>query len=84
MDDLITEALPGTNTNNNTSGTWVFVPNKSETKKLINEMFLNRTVSDTEEENKKLSDLKIEIVNASGDENKLEIALHEIKSLDIK
>lgn len=44
-------------------------------------MFLNRTVSDTEEENKKLSDLKIEIVNASGDENKLEIALHEIKSL---
>lgn len=32
MDDLITEALPGTNTNNNTSGTWVFVPNKSETK----------------------------------------------------
>ena len=80
MDDLLTEALPGINTNKNTSGTWVFVPNKTETKKLIDEMFLNRTTSE-EVEKTKLSDLKIEILNGTGDSNKLEIALHEIKSL---
>ena len=80
MDDLLTEALPGTNTNKNASGAWVFVPDKTQTKKLIDEMFLHRK-SSNEEENKSLSDLKIEIINASGDENKLEIALHEIKSL---
>lgn len=79
MSDLATEVLPGENTNKNDSGAWVFVPSKSQTKKLIDEMFLHRESSAGEE--KKLSNLKIEIINASGDDNKLEIALHEIKSL---
>ena len=80
MDDLLTEVLPGENTNKNSSGTWIFVPNKSETKKIVDEMFLHRT-SSTEEPAKELSHLKIEIINASGSDEKLEIALHEIKSL---
>ena len=44
-------------------------------------MFLHRDSTENDEETKKLSNLKIEIINASGDDNKLEIALHEIKSL---
>lgn len=84
MDDLITEVLPGENTNKNSSGTWVFVPNKTQTKKLIDEMFLHRQSSTSTEENKKLSDLSVQIINSSGDDNKLEIALHEIKSLGYK
>ena len=84
MDDLITEVLPGENTNKNASGTWVFVPSKTETKKIIDEMFLHRQSSTSEEENKKLSDLKVQIINSSGDDNKLQIALHEIKSLGYK
>ena len=81
MDDLLTEVLPGENSNKNASGTWIFVPSKTGTKKIVDEMFLHRTATTEVAENKKLSDLKIEIINASGDDNKLEIALHEIKSL---
>ena len=40
--------MPGTNTNKNTSGTWVFVHNQKETKELVQELFVDR--DKTEEE----------------------------------
>ena len=81
MDEILMEALPGADTNKNSSGTWIFLPNKEKTKELIDKMFLNRTSSNENSVDKKQSNLKIEIINCSGDNNKLEIALHEIKSL---
>ena len=47
-DNLLTATLPGTNTNKNTSGTWVFVPNKKQTQELVQELFVDR--DKTEEE----------------------------------
>ena len=47
-DNLLTATLPGTNTNKNTSGTWVFVPNKKQTEELVQELFVDR--DKTEEE----------------------------------
>ena len=47
-DNLLTATLPGTNTNKNTSGTWVFVHNQKETKELVQELFVDR--DKTEEE----------------------------------
>ena len=90
--DLLTDVLPGSNTNKNPSGTWVFVPDKIKTKKMVQELFYNRDLSDEEIAklgNSKLSNddmnkLSIQIINGSGDSNKLEIALHEVKSLGYK
>ena len=77
--DLTTDVLPGYNTNQNPSGTWVFVHNKQQTKQVVEELFNYETdVNGEEGTNKKLN---IQIINGSGDSNKLEIALHEIKSL---
>lgn len=49
-DNLLTATLPGTNSDNNTSGTWVFIPNKTEIKSLIQELFYDRDMEETEED----------------------------------
>ncbi len=90
--DLLTDVLPGNNTNKNPSGTWVFVPDKIKTKKMIQELFYNRDMSEEEVEKlgnsnlngEETNKLSIQIINGSGDSNKLEIALHEVKSLGYK
>lgn len=83
--DLLTDVLPGTNTNKNSSGTWVFVHNQQQTKKLVQKLFYDRDITDEElsEEAKRAKGkkLNIQIVDGTNDENKKEIALHEIKSL---
>lgn len=86
--DLLTDVLPGTNTNNNPSGTWVFVYDKQKTKKLVQELFHERDLTEDDEEEgaessgtTKTSKLNVLIINGTDDYNKLEIALHEIKSL---
>ena len=76
--DLTTGVLPGVNTNQNEQGTWVFVHNKQQTKELVEELFNLKADDEEEGTNAKLD---IQIINGSGDSNKLEIALHEIKSL---
>lgn len=82
--DLLTDVLPGANTNKNPSGTWVFVPDSKKTKTLIKELFYDRDISEddeTTEPSKQKSKLNIQIINGTNDNNKLEIAVHEIKSL---
>lgn len=82
--DLLTDVLPGDNTNKNPSGTWVFVPDSKKTKTLIQELFYNRDVSEEDDQtdsSKQKSKLNIQIINGTDDNNKLEIAVHEIKSL---
>lgn len=48
-DNMLTETLPGINTNKNPSGTWVFVYNKKETQALIQKIFWDRDITETEE-----------------------------------
>lgn len=83
--DLLTDVLPGTNTNKNPTGTWVFVHNQQQTKKLVQKLFYDRDITDEElsEEAKraKAKKLNIQIINGTNDDNKKEIALHEIRSL---
>lgn len=47
-DNLLTATLPGTNTNNNTSKTWVFIHDEEKTEVLVQELFYDR--DKTEEE----------------------------------
>ena len=89
-DNLLTDVLPGTNTNKNPSGTWIFVHDKQQTKALIQELFKERDI-DEESENTNIlnnadenSKIKIQIINGTGDDNKLEIAEHELSSLGYK
>ena len=41
-DNLLTEVLPGTPSNKNASGTWVYIHDAKKTKTLIEELFINR------------------------------------------
>ena len=41
-ENLLTATLPGTNSNKNPTGTWVFIYNKQETQALIQELFYDR------------------------------------------
>lgn len=41
-DNLLTETLPGTPSNKNEAGTWVYIYNKKETQALIQELFYDR------------------------------------------
>lgn len=81
-DDLLTAILPGTNTNKNTSGTWIFIHDKVQTKQLIQELFVDRDIEETEEiiqeentttndetqttQNISKSEITIEVLNGSG------------------
>ena len=47
-ENIVTGVLPGTNSNNNTSGTWIFIHNKTETAKLIQELFYDRDINNEE------------------------------------
>lgn len=49
-ENLLTATLPGTNTNKNTSQTWVFVHDETETEALIQELFYDRDMEETESE----------------------------------
>ena len=107
-DDLLTASLPGTNTNKNTSGTWIFIHDKKATKTLIQELFYDRdnteestesgeattnnidsntslinSTNNTSTSNKK-GNIKIEILNGSGDSKKLQKAVSEIEGAGYK
>lgn len=84
-DNLLNATLPGKNTNENTNKTWVFLVNENQTEELIQELFFNRDIEETENEtqtntteNEKTTgeinkeSIKIEILNGSGTSNKLE------------
>lgn len=104
-DDLLTASLPGTNTNKNTSGTWIFLHDKKATKTLIQELFYDRdstgeetadentteentttsnSVSNTSSTTSKKSDIKIEILNGSGESKKLQKAVSELEGAGYK
>lgn len=97
-ENLLTATLPGTNTNKNEAGTWVFVYNKKETEALIQEIFYDR--DKTEEElseeqdattntttnstlssaSTKKSNIKIEVLNGSGDSKNLQKVVTDLEA----
>lgn len=104
-EDLLTASLPGTNTNKNTSGTWIFLHDKKATKTLIQELFYDRdstgeetadentteentttsnSVSNTSSTTSKKSNIKIEILNGSGESKKLQKAVSELEGAGYK
>ena len=50
-DNLLTEVLPGTPSNKNAAGTWVYLHDAKATKTLIQELFVNRDKTEEEKEN---------------------------------
>ena len=89
-DNLVTDVLPGTNTNENTNKVWVFVHYKKETQELVQKLFYDRDIqeeeiiSETDEDgtdSEKLSkaDIKLEVINGSGESDLLEKVVKELK-----
>ena len=96
-ENLLTATLPGTNTNKNTNQTWVFVYNQTETKALVQDLFYDRDIEETEdttEENTtsnettsnsiSKSDITIEVLNGSGDSSSLQKAVNQLKGAGYK
>lgn len=86
-DNLLTATIPGTNTNNNTSGTWVFIYNQKETKSLIQELFFDRDKSEEDNESSNSvngttssskANIKIEVLNGSGVSKNLQTVVTEL------
>lgn len=95
-DDLLTETLPGTNTNRNTSGTWIFIHDKAQTKTLIQELFYDRDIEETENETSEetntdmtttdvsKSNLTIEVLNGSGTASNLQKVVSQLQGAGFK
>ena len=86
INNLQTATLPGTNTNKNTSGTWVYVVNEKETEEMIKELFVQRDIV-KEVDGIDISNIELDVLNGTGmnsksDEivEKLEMAGYEINS----
>ena len=96
-DNLLNATLPGVNSDNNTSKVWVFVYNKAETEKLVQELFYNRdleipeetstegsentsnTAGNTTSNNISKKGVKIEILNGSGENKKLQKVVNQLE-----
>ena len=90
-DNLLTAVLPGTNTNNNTNKTWVFVHDEEETEELIQELFFDRDIEQTEtlEDGTVVTtpskgDITIEVLNASGNTDNLQKVVNQLKGAGYK
>lgn len=97
-DNLLTAILPGTNTNKNTSATWIFIHDKAQTKQLIQELFIDRDIQETQEdtiegntteetttsENVNQSDITIEVLNGSGSGSNLQKVVSELQGAGYK
>lgn len=96
-ENLLTETLPGINTNKNTNKTWVFIHNKAETKALIQELFYDRDIEETEETTEgntivegtasssaSKSDITVEVLNGSGSSSNLQKVVNQLKGAGYK
>ena len=99
-EELLTETLPGVNTNKNSSGTLIFIHNKKETAALVQELFYDRDKTEEElnEENTDTtnttnnsassstskSSIKIEVLNGSGNSNTLQKVVSDLEGAGYK
>lgn len=91
-ENLLTEVLPGTNVLKN--GIWIFIHDKKQTKTVVQELFFDRdleeateegettdengTSSETVKDNSK-AELKIEVLNGSGNTSNLNKVVNQLK-----
>ncbi len=87
-ENLLNAVLPGENTDKNDSRVWVFIPDKTETKKIIQELFYDRDIEEQTEDTTtnqvnsnttSKNTIKIEILNGSGESSKLQKAQSQLE-----
>lgn len=94
-ENMLTETLPGINTSKNTSGTWIFIHDKAQTKTLIQELFFDRDIEETETNedtteanedilNNSKADITIEVLNGSGTSSKLQKVVNQLQGAGFK
>ena len=90
-ENMLTETLPGENKYVQATNTWMFFYDKEETKNLIQELFYDRDIQEeTTTENGEVvegntnnvskADIKLEVLNGSGNSKKLQEAVNEAVS----
>ncbi len=77
--NLMTGTLPGTNTNKNTSGTWIYLVDEEATEEMVDEMFISRDIiqDDTTVD---MSEIEMNILNGTGMNTKLEEIVEKVES----
>lgn len=96
-DNLLTDTLPGTTPSwNKTNGVSIFVYDKTKTKTLIQELFYDRDIEETEESAEgnttsnetsssvSKSDITIEVLNGSGNSSNLQKVVNLLKGAGYK
>lgn len=93
-ENLLTDMLPGTTPDwEKTNGVSVFVHDKMQTKKLIEELFYNRDIEETEEitdtqdgntSATSKSDIVLEVLNGSGNSSNLQKVVNQLKGAGYK
>lgn len=89
-ENLLTDMLPGTTPDwDKTNGVSIFVYDKYETKKLIQELFHNRDIEDIDDaENTNNSvdkaDIVLEVLNGSGESDNLQKVVNQLKGAGYK
>ena len=90
-ENMLTATLPGINTDQNSSKTWVFVYDEKETEALIQELFYDRDIEKTEGEEDgsegsaiSKSDISIEVLNGTGIGNKLQKVVDQLQGAGYK
>lgn len=96
-DDLLTETLPGTNTNKNSNQVWVFLLDQKGTAAMIEELFYDRDIEETENtegnttedqtttnSSMSKSDITIEVLNGSGSSSNLQKVVNQLKGAGYK
>lgn len=68
-ENLITGELPGTNTNKNSSGVWIFIHDTTQTKTLIKELFHDRDIEESETMENTTVNTNTENTNVSSSSN---------------
>ncbi|MBQ3414935.1 MAG: LCP family protein [Clostridia bacterium] len=87
VEDLLTATLPGTTPNmNTTNNISIFVVNKTETKKMIQELFVDRDIVDEEEndDTTETDKISIELLNGTGNAKTLESVAEKLKNAGYK
>ena len=90
--NLLTDALPGTVPDlNKTNNVSIFVHDKAKTKELVQELFFNRDMEDTNDNGEEANtdtttttdvskkDITIEVLNGSGDSSNLQEVVNQLK-----
>lgn len=91
-ENMLTATLPGENTNKNTNKTWIFVHDKEETEELVQELFYDRDIQETQTEEGEegttntisKADIKLEVLNGSGSATNLQNAIKELEGAGYK